>query len=292
MCGRHINTRSAQDLNALYSIVLELWATHEATVPVAMGHLVHALFLDLVRRFDAALSKRLHDEPGYRPYTVSPLLGVARQGEEIALRPGQRCYLRVTLLDGGNLWQSLNSYVLGRWTITVHLGSSDLQLVRLFSASNVDPSGWASTTDWQSLAAIRAARSITCLFLSPTAYHLGDREFLLFPEALPLWESLLRVWNRYAPTNYQMEKQAVRECVAKSTAVADCNVSTETLHYPKYTQKGFVGTCTYSIEAKGKDAQSLAVLAAFAPYSGVGYKTTMAMGQIRTRLSETQVGHT
>jgi len=166
-----------------------------------------------------------------------------------------------------------------------------LQLVRLFSTSDVDPLGRASTTDWQSLAAIRAARSITFSFLSPTAFHLGDREFLLFPEALPLWESLLRVWNRYAPTNYQMEKQAVQECVAKSTAVAECNVSTQTLRNPKYIQKGFAGTCTYSIEAEVKDAQSLAVLAAFAPYSGIGYKTTMAMGQVRTRLSETQVGH-
>jgi len=211
------------DATMLYSILLELMVRNEATVPAAMGHLVHALFLCLVKRFDMALAGRLHDEPGYRPFTVSSLLGVAQQGEQIALRPGQRCYLRVTLLDGGNLWHSLSSYVLGTRPVTVHLGSSELQLVRLFSTSDVDPLGRASTTDWQSLAAIRAARSITFSFLSPTAFHLGDREFLLFPEALPLWESLLRVWNRYAPTNYQMEKQAVRECVAKSTVVAECN---------------------------------------------------------------------
>lgn len=273
-------------MNVLYSVVLELLVRHEATVPVAMGHLVHALFLSLVRRFDVALSGRLHDEPAYRPFTVSPLLGIVQKEGQIAFRPGQRCYLRVTMLDGGNLWHSLSSYVLGAGPVTVRLGSSELQLVRLFSTSSVDPSGWASTTDWQSLAAIPAARSITFSFLSPTAYHLGDGEFLLFPEALPLWESLLRVWNRYAPTTYQMEKQAVRECVAKCTAVAECNVSTETLHYPKYTQKGFVGTCRYSITGRGKDIQSLAVLAAFALYSGIGYKTTMAMGQVRTRLSE------
>src|SRR6266567_4201600 len=149
------------DATMLYSILLELMVRNEATVPVAMGHLVHALFLSLVSRFDAALSERLHDKSAYRPFTVSSLLGVAQQGEQIALRPGQRCYLRVTLLDGGNLWHSLSSYVLGTWPVTVHLVSSELQLVHLLSASNVDPSGWASTTDWQSLAAIPAARSIT-----------------------------------------------------------------------------------------------------------------------------------
>ena len=61
--------------NFLYSVVLELSAANTATIPATMGHLAHGLFLDLVKQVDSALSARLHDEPGYRPFTVSPLSG-------------------------------------------------------------------------------------------------------------------------------------------------------------------------------------------------------------------------
>ena len=46
-----------------------------------------------------------------------------------------------------------------------------------------------------------------------------------------------------------------------------------------YSQKGFVGTCTYYVKAKDSSAPQVAALAEFARYSGIGYKTTMGMGQ-------------
>lgn len=62
-------------LTYLYSIILELNATRTTTIPASMGYQVHALFLDLVRQVDPVLSARLHDEPEYRPFTVSMLSG-------------------------------------------------------------------------------------------------------------------------------------------------------------------------------------------------------------------------
>jgi len=53
------------------------------------------------------------------------------------------------------------------------------------------------------------------------------------------------------------------------------------LHFPNYTQKGFVGTCGYRIPARSDIAALLTTLAAFALYAGAGYKTTMGMGQVR-----------
>ena len=71
----------------LYSIILELCAVNTATIPAHRGDHTHALFLDLVRQVDAELSSRLHDEPEYRPFTVSVLHG-ARVSDGNAVTTG------------------------------------------------------------------------------------------------------------------------------------------------------------------------------------------------------------
>jgi len=71
-----------------------------------------------------------------------------------------------------------------------------------------------------------------------------------------------------------------RECVR----VTQGDLQTHVVHFPNFVQKGFTGTCTYSFRDEG--VSELAILAAFAPYAGVGYKTTMGMGQVQTGLCE------
>src|SRR5260370_19775884 len=94
---------SRQIDDPLTSVLLELKALREATLPITMGHQVHALFLRLIARTDQALSARLHNEPRYRPFTLSPLLDVHSQGGRIQLTEGQTCYIRITLLSSGYL---------------------------------------------------------------------------------------------------------------------------------------------------------------------------------------------
>src|SRR5439155_10942237 len=96
----------------LYSIILELGATDTTTIPASMGHQAHALFLDLVRQVDPALSSRLHNEQEYRPFTVSMLSGVNIRNGKAFLQMGQPYRLRITLLDGDHLWQNLSAYFL------------------------------------------------------------------------------------------------------------------------------------------------------------------------------------
>ena len=265
----------------LRSILLELVVRHAAAIPVTMGHLAHALFLNLVKQFDPALSARLHDEPGYRPYTLSPLRGGTIVGERILLRRGQPCRLRITLLDGGTLWRALQTHFLEAGPIHVHLGDTGFQLARILSTPATDSTNWASSTDWQSLNTLPAQRTITMHFSTATAFSLSERQFGLFPEPPLVWGSLLRDWNSYAPDHWKMDKQAIRASAGKHISVTACKLSTEFLHFPAYVQKGFVGHCTYQVSAVEPLAAHLTTLASFALYSGVGYKTTMGMGQVR-----------
>ena len=270
----------------LYSILLELVVRHAVTIPRTMGHLAHALFLNLVRQFDPALSSRLHSEPGYRPYTVSPLSGGTRVGEHIMLLQGQRCHLRITLLDGGTLWYALQTHFLEAGPVHVRLGAANCHLARMLITSTADPTNWVGSTSWQSLDALSAQRTITMYFTTATAFSLSERRFGLFPEPPFIWESLLLSWNRYAPESMHMEKQAIRDAFGSRIAVTACALRTAFLHFPTSVQKGFTGRCTYQLLAPEPLAARLTTLAAFAKYSGSGYKTTMGMGQVHVTFGE------
>ncbi len=274
-------------MSDLYSIVFELRTRSAATLSGATGPLAHALLLNLIKQFDPALSASLHNMPGPKPFTISPLLGVEQLAENLALPGEQVCSLRITLIDGRDLWHRLSMYALQTEVVQVRLGSADLRLTRLITSSSADPTGWADITDWLTLAGLSIQRVITLQFTSPTAFNLGDRAFELFPKPSFIWESLLRVWNAYAPQHLKMDKHRLRTFLIEHVSVLDCDIATMMWSFPQYVQKGFVGTCTYQIQEEDSGiAANLTTLAAFARYAGIGYKTTMGMGQARALLLE------
>ena len=155
----------------------------------------------------------------------------------------------------------------------------------------VIPLHLAGSTDWQTLLTIPAQTTITMHFCTATAFSLGSHEYCLFPEPSLLFGGLLRVWNKYAPEQMRKEKQIIREySLSKHIAVTSCRLRHAYLHFPSYVQKGFVGQCTYQLQADQLLASHLATLAAFAYYTGAGYKTTMGMGQVRVEFGDRQPG--
>jgi CRISPR-associated endoribonuclease Cas6 len=275
----------------VYSIIFELISIKDVTIPVSMETKLHASFLNLVGQFNPALSARMHDEPGYRPYTISPISGGKTVGDRKNLRGGQPCHLRITLLDGGALWDALQVYFHEAEPIYMHLDNTDFRLVRMFIAPTTDSSSWAGSATWQKLAALPAQPTITMHFATATAFSLGERQFCLFPEPSLVWGSLVRTWNRYAPVQVHMEKQAIQESLGRHIAVTACKLHHDFLHFPTYVQKGFVGRCTYQLNAEPQPAKHLTTLAAFAQYAGVGYKTTMGMGQVYVEFGKTTTNH-
>jgi len=263
----------------LYSVLLEFQANHHASLPATTGHLIHAMFHQLLMRVDPTQSRRLHQESGHRPFTLSPLLGGLREGNHVILTPGATYQVRITLLDGGYLWHCLSTLFLEGGPCTVRLGEATLLLTRLISTA--DATGWAGKTTWQELASMSPLREITLFFTSPTAFNTNKHSFTLVPEPRLVWGSLIRTWNCYAPDALSLSQVAMRETLTNGIMVLSCDLSTHTLQYPKYTQKGFLGRCSYRLPEEERQAAQLTCLATFAHFAGVGYKTTMGMGQVR-----------
>src|SRR5260221_12392857 len=91
--------------DSLYSLKLALCSDDDVTISSTNGRQAQALFLNLVGQFDSALSARLHDEPGYRPYTVARGIGGTRVGERFALGRGENWHFGINLSEGGGPWQ-------------------------------------------------------------------------------------------------------------------------------------------------------------------------------------------
>lgn len=220
---------------SVFAVEFHLLPTDDATLPAATGAQAQASLLNLIGRFDPVLASRLHDEPGYRPYTISPLRGGKISGDRITLWRGQPCHLRVTLFDGGALLHALQSYLRGAGPVSVRLCNTDFRLVQMNVTPTPGSASWASSTDWETLVTLPAQSTITMRFETATAFSLGERRFSLFPEPRLVWGSLLRTWNRYAPTSLRIEKPTISESFGKHMGVTGCAL--RHAYLPKFCPK-------------------------------------------------------
>lgn len=147
-----------------------------------------------------------------------------------------------------------------------------------------------------------AIQHIELEFYSPTAFSNGQRaggkHMWLFPDPERVFDSLARSWNHWAPSHFVLDLRAIQTYVHDWVGVAEYDLKTHIVHLDRATQEGFTGRCIYTLlEMKTKltphaspliaagaeltPAQALYLLSIFAFYAGVGYKTTMGMGQAR-----------
>src|SRR5438876_9862048 len=145
----------------MHSAILVLHSYKDANIPKTMNHQTHALVLNLIGQFNMNLSVRLHNEPGYRPFTVSSLRGLEVSSDQLLLRHDKPCYVRITLFDDGIIWPQLLKYFLESEPIFVQMGHVTLRLTNLLTTPDNDPTGWACTTDWQTLSALAGKPALT-----------------------------------------------------------------------------------------------------------------------------------
>lgn len=272
----------------LYSIVIVLTPTREATVRATVGHQAHAAFLRTVEEADAALAEVLHlpDMPS-RPFTVSPLLGVDRaRGGEVRLSPGREYFLRFTVLYPPIFERFMARFLHGEGRPVIRLGRALLLIKEILTTPGSH--AWAGYTSWVHLATeARADPEIRLEFTSPTAFGFGQKDWgkkiVVLPEPKLVFGSLARSWNDLAPLPLQVDRRALMAYVEEHVVVKQLHgLETKMLRLRNSPQVGFVGRVTYGLMAENEAARcELNALADFAFYAGVGMKRTMGMGQVR-----------
>ncbi|MCP4164952.1 MAG: CRISPR-associated endoribonuclease Cas6 [Chloroflexi bacterium] len=265
----------------LLSTVITLRATEPIILP-PQGRATHAWFLERVRAYDPRLSEALHQPNQIRPFTVSDVCAdLNRPAEGLALKPGQRCYVRLTSLVS-ELSTLLVEQALPGLPDHVRLGNATLPI----QAYTIDPLRdlWANSASFESIwqkNQIDQPAFIAMHFASPTVFK-SRGSFMPVPLPRLVFESLLNRWNAFSMR--QLPQQFI-DLADAHVALSSYRLQARQLSPDGVRRKqlpAFWGTCNYAILQNNQNLfRMLHVLAEFAFYAGIGKETARGFGQAR-----------
>lgn len=261
----------------LAAFTLHLRFTHADEIPAWLGRSAQAAFLDSLRAIHPDTAAQVHDGSGLKAFTASNL-STGRWGGLIMLRPRERYSLRFTTLFPDLTTFSLNALAPAwlRRGLTLHDQPAAVEAVDTATATYADL-----------LANAAPARQLTLRFASPTLFkltHPQDKsEGIPMPLPLPerVFGSLIDRWTRFSSVPLHAD---LREWVRLNVTIAAHRIETRTVEarragHGAYT--GFVGDVTFALLRHDDPfARQISALAAYAPFAGVGIRTTSGMGQV------------
>lgn len=292
----------------LFSLLLRLHPVEEGLVLPGAGNQVQAAFLDVIRQADPALAESLHAPNQRRPYTLSLLRGFnSLSAEQLAeartkhqpvrVTPEQTYWLRITMLDATIFGAFAQCLIARPHMLLFHLGKAQFKISRVLGTPEPGSAApWVAYSSFSELARSRVAQKVYDFeFVTPTAFSVGQKAWgkmlKVFPEPVYVFEGLARQWELFAPSHLRVEAsgltpKALATWCEEQVIVTRYAFETQYLPSSKFGQTGFQGRITY--EVKGLDSMPLPLeatwltpLARFALFCGIGYKTTMGMGQAR-----------
>jgi CRISPR-associated endoribonuclease Cas6 len=297
---------SKNDRGELFSMLLRLHPVEPGMVALGAGNQVQAAFLDMVRQNDPELAEWLHTPNQRRPYTLGLLQGFNHlseaQVEEATVKnqavqvlPGQVYWLRITMLDASVFGSFARHLITKPRDLVVRIGNARFEISRLLCTPEQQHSdqSWIGYSSFADLYTARTHQKRYHLeFTTPTAFSKGQKQWgkmlSVFPEPSLVFESLARQWELFAPANFRLASEGlttrnIESWCAENVIASRYTLQTRYLPSAKFGQSGFLGDVVYEVKGNPKASETLwlSALARFALFSGVGYKTTMGMGQCR-----------
>jgi CRISPR-associated endoribonuclease Cas6 len=313
-------TGGVSTLDRLYALLLKVRPLGRGTLMPFSGQLVQGAWFSWVRSIAPQMVEHLHAWNQRRPYTCSNLQfplpearirEAERENRHLLLDPEKVYTVRITLL-AGQLYPIIYEALLQSRTVDsaaqpfMRLGEQSFLLETVLSSAD-DSTGWAGFTSYGGLAerveGLVFPRDVPLEleFASLTAFHWThpeDKRYGSYCACLPLphyiFPFLARRWQELAPPDLVglVQKERIEDYIrAEGVIIDDYSLRAHQVHFPRFSQRGFVGSCRYLL--RGPDdgwptqqapltvRQQIYLLARFAYYAGVGYKTTMGMGQVR-----------
>jgi CRISPR-associated endoribonuclease Cas6 len=298
-----------------YSLVLHCLSQSDAFTPEDLqGQKTLALFLhELIQKQDTALADRLHAPGRSKPFTTAILARPGWEGFPSAKGvkgrglghreglPRDEIKIRLTLLDDV-LYPLVSQFFLqhiGNIPV-MHLGRSPLIISRV-TVTSESGEPWAGFTSFDNLLAQASGAETSWImrFATPTAFKSGDADVPL-PIPRLCFQSWLNSWDEHSPypffTDKAERRQFLEEVVEGQVSVHFSQIrAVEQAYYfdgHRTRERGFTGTCVFSVKPKKTTPHQRRILTALAHYSffaGTGRKTTMGMGVTRLMSSTVAV---
>ena len=258
------------------SVVVSLSAKSELVLRGMGGEALHGLFFNILKRNSMEIASKLHEQEELRPFSISPLL----EGHELKegycfVSPGRKVAFRLTML---------NEEILGTAVSALFFVMAEDQILYLskkpISIERIEVRDEEFTSFSKLLKDALPHLKVTLEFVTPTSFR-SDGAQSLFPDPRLVFSSLLRRWNAFSeiklPQDYIENFSSIR--------VSNYDLRTELVQFSRYKMIGFKGRTEFELPKDSGESFQRAVnaLADFAPYAGVGVKTTMGMGQAKRK---------
>ncbi len=273
----------------LYAIVLRLAALKPGAVPADHRSYARGALLDLIREGDPRLAAELHDHNSAKSYTVA-LLESATHGRNGALHfgEGHEAYWRFTLMGEPAFDALIRRYLLNHHAPHVRFGAVSFAITDAFVSGGGHPGcGYATLADLQTKwldSPDPLPATVTLNFTSPTAFNLGQQpdgsyRFHALPTPRHVFSALRKRWARLGGSAPGDDFDA---WVEQMVLIDALDIRTETVRLKGGRQvNGFTGPVTYQIADLSEWAGFVHLLADLSFWTGVGYQTTIGMGQVR-----------
>jgi CRISPR-associated endoribonuclease Cas6 len=304
----------------IYALLFKLRPLAQGTLMPFSGELVHGAWMRWLRDTSPEIAHSLHESGKRRIFTCSSLqfplsherlLHAQKENTHLPLNEQQSYTLRMTLLRGDlfpllyEIVMTMNQRHLLKKRTEIQIGKQHFVLEALMSSPE-DVSGWTGYSSYDELVSLAqrqrflASHAFSLEFASLTTFHRllnADKKYTsysaMFPSAHYIFPGLAKRWHELAPAELApvVQKDRIESYIAEEGIIVDdYRLQTHHVHFTRHMQRGFIGTCRYLM--RGPDEaptdhspltirQQLQLLAWFAFYTGVGYKTTMGMGQTR-----------
>ena len=271
---------------ALRALVLDLTALDDGVLPVLAGELAHAAFYAIVQSVDPALSQQMHDAQGRSAFALSPLYVYWRSpyDRKVKVSAGQPGWLRICLLDD-RLFEVFQEHLLGRALPTIRLGEVRLAITHVYGAPGSHP--WCGFTTLDELRRVHATPTHWALeFASPTAIRWGEadnqaRRIEIFPQPRMAVAGLRSRWDKLTGDAWgrEFEEWAERNVIVGTVR----RWQMESFTYQRQRYRGGLGALEYHVldASRAEQVAHFNRLLHLAFYTGIGYKTTMGLGQMR-----------
>lgn len=121
-------------------------------------------------------------------------------------------------------------------------------------------------------------------FLTSCAFK-SEGQYVIFPQPQFILGSLVKRWNAFADSN-KLEALGVAQDLAQEVYVADYRLRMQAFSVDGARIPAFRGDYTLGMKNNLMSNRIIAMLGEYANYCGVGIKTALGMGAVRTELQE------